>query len=144
MRDEFSRKRLLSVFRYCFGNVSGLFRDWYSFYKPNFRPEISRNHAPGFLISKDTKRLRETSDNICMIAKISCRNLYDFYQKNTDDSYRYAQKFTDNSTFFSDFLLNYLIFSDFLVFSSYICTRKSAARKKGCGVIIFMKVLKND
>ena len=35
-------------------------------------------------------------------------------------------------------------FSDFLGFSSYLCTRKSAARKKGCGVIIFIKVLKND
>lgn len=113
MRDEFSRKRLLSVFRYCFRIVSGLFRDWYSFYKPNFRPEISRNHAPGVLISKDTKRLRETSDNICMIAKISCRNLYDFYQKNTDDSYGYARKFTDN-LYFS------LIFSDFLRFSLHI------------------------
>lgn len=37
-----------------------------------------------------------------------------------------------------------LIFSDFLGFSSYLCTRKSAAHKKGCGVIIFIKVLKND
>lgn len=38
-----------------------------------------------------------------------------------------------------------MIFSDFLGFSSYLCTRKSAARKKkGCGVIIFIKVLKND
>lgn len=36
------------------------------------------------------------------------------------------------------------IFSDFLGFSSYLCTRKSAAHKKGCGVIIFIKVLKND
>ena len=70
--DEFSRKRLLSVFRYCFGNVSGLFRDWCSFYKSKFRPEISRNHAPGFLISKGTKRLRETSDIIYMIANESC------------------------------------------------------------------------
>ena len=32
-----------------------------------------------------------------------------------------------------------LIFSDFLAFSSYLCTRKSAARKKGGGVIIFIK-----
>ena len=31
-----------------------------------------------------------------------------------------------------------------LRFSSYLCTRKSAARKKGGDVIIFMKVLKND
>ena len=55
---------------------------------------------------------------------------------------------------FSDFLCFSLIFYDFLwispifspypVFSSYLCTRKSAACKKGGGVIIFMKVLKND
>ena len=37
-----------------------------------------------------------------------------------------------------------LIFSTYLVFSSYLCTRKSASRNKGCGVIIFKKVLKND
>ena len=37
-----------------------------------------------------------------------------------------------------------LNFSTYLVFSSYLCTRKSAARKKGGDVIIFMKVLKND
>ena len=103
------------------------------------------------------------SDNSCGYA-----------QKFTDNSYGYAQKFTDNSPIFSDFLLNSPIFSKFLwfslffsdflwfslklseflwfslifseypVFSSYLCTRKSAARKKGCGVIIFMKVLKND
>ena len=117
MRDEFSRKRLLSVFRYCFGNVSGLFRDWYSFCKPEFRPEISRNHAPGFLISKDTKRMRETWDIICMIANGSCHYLYDFYQIFTDNSCEKAQKFTYNSPFFSDFLLNYQIFSVFLRFS---------------------------
>lgn len=82
----------------------------------------------------------------CFTVNIS-DNYYVYKQRFTDNSYGYAQKFTDNSPFFlifSDFLLNYLIFSDFLVFSSYICTRKSAARKKGCGVIIFMKVLKND
>lgn len=39
-----------------------------------------------------------------MIPNGSCHYLYDFYQKNTDDSYEYAQKFTDNSPFFSDFL----------------------------------------
>ena len=58
------------------------------------------------------------------------------------------------SLIFSDFLLNYPNFSDFLRFSlifskfpdfsSYLCTRKSASRKEGGGVIIFMKVLKND
>lgn len=48
------------------------------------------------------------------------------------------------SPFFSDFLGFSLIFSEILGFSSYLCTRKSAARKKGCGVIIFIKVLKND
>jgi hypothetical protein len=47
-------------------------------------------------------------------------------------------------SFFSDFLGFSLIFSEFLGFSSYLCTRKSAAHKKGCGVIIFKKVLKND
>lgn len=122
MRVEFSKKRLLSIFRYCFGNVSGLFRDWCSFYKPNFRPEISRNHAPGFLISKDTKKLRETWDIIYMIAKIC---------------YRF-------SPIFSIFLCFSLNFSTYLGFSSYLCTRNSAARKKGGGVIIFKKVLKND
>jgi hypothetical protein len=87
-----------------FGIVSVLFRDWCSFYKPNFRPEISRNHAPGFLISKGTKRLRETSDIIYMIPNGSCHYLYDFYQRFTDNSYGYAQKFTDNSPFFFVFL----------------------------------------
>ena len=79
-----------------------------------------------------------------MIAKISCRNLYDFYQKNTDNSYGYARKFTDN-LYFS------LIFSDFLQFSLHIpiflrifAPENPLPVKKGCGVIIFMKVLKND
>ena len=45
---------------------------------------------------------------------------------------------------FSDILCFSLNFSPYLVFSSYLCTRKSAARKKGGGVIIFIKVLKND
>lgn len=125
MRDEFSVKRLLSIFRYCFGNVSGMFRDWFSFCKPKFRPEISRNHAPGFLISKGTKRMRETWDIIYMIANGSCHYLYDFYQKNTDNSYRYAQKFTDKSSFISDFLLFLSefspIFSDFsLIFPIFL------------------------
>lgn len=35
MRDEFSKKRLLSVFRYCFGNVSGLFRDCFGISVPS-------------------------------------------------------------------------------------------------------------
>ena len=35
-------------------------------------------------------------------------------------------------------------FSDFLSFSSYLCTRNPLPIKKGCGVIIFKKVLKND
>lgn len=39
-----------------------------------------------------------------MISKGSCHYLYDFYQKNTDNSYGYARKFTDNFLFFSDFL----------------------------------------
>ena len=46
--------------------------------------------------------------------------------------------------FLSEFLRISPNFSDFPGFSSYLCTRKSAARKKGGGVIIFMKVLKND
>lgn len=141
MRDEFSRKRLLSVFRYCFGNVSGLFRDWCSFYKPNFRPEISRNHAPGFLISKGTKRLRETSDNICLIPNGSCHYLYDFYQIFPDNSYGYTQKFTDNSPIFYDILQFSLNFS---VFLRIFAPENPLPVKKGCGVIIFIKVLKND
>ena len=48
------------------------------------------------------------------------------------------------SPIFYDFLWFSLIFSPYPVFSSYLCTRKSAARKKGGDVIIFMKVLKND
>ena len=52
--------------------------------------------------------------------------------------------FSDFSLIFSEFLRFSLIFSKFLGFSSYLCTRKSAACKKGGGVIIFMKVLKND
>lgn len=45
---------------------------------------------------------------------------------------------------FSDFLCFSPKFSPYLVFSSYLCSRNSAARKKGGGVIIFIKVLKND
>jgi hypothetical protein len=58
-------------------------------------------------------------------------------QKKTYKSYGYEQRFTDD-LYFSP------IFSDFLGFSSYLCSRNSAARKKGGGVIIFIKVLKND
>lgn len=43
------------------------------------------------------------------------------------------------SLIFSNFLGFSLIFSEFLGFSSYLCARKSAAHKKGCGVIIFIK-----
>lgn len=80
-----------------------------------------------------------------------------FTTKKSDNSYGYAQKFTDNLYFslffsiylcfspkFSDFLRFSLNFSTYLGFSSYICSRNSAARKKGGGVIIFKKVLKND
>lgn len=119
MMDEFSWKRLLSIFRYCFGNVSGMFREWYPFYKPNFRLEISRNHAPGFLISKDTKKLRETSDNICRIAKI-CRHFF-------SDILYFSPKFSvfpRYSPIFSAFLRNSLHIS---FFSSYLCSRNSAA-----------------
>ena len=45
---------------------------------------------------------------------------------------------------FSEFLRFSLNFSTYLGFSSYLCSRNSAARKKGGGVIIFKKVLKND
>lgn len=48
------------------------------------------------------------------------------------------------SLIFSEFLRFSLNFSTYLGFSSYLCTRNSAARKKGGGVIIFIKVLKND
>ena len=48
------------------------------------------------------------------------------------------------SLFFSEILRNSPIFSTYLGFSSYLCSRNSAARKKGGGVIIFIKVLKND
>ena len=44
----------------------------------------------------------------------------------------------------SIFLYLSLNFSTYLGFSSYLCSRNSAARKKGGGVIIFIKVLKND
>ena len=54
---------------------------------------------------------------------------------------RFLSEFLRISPNFSDFSPN---FSDFPDFSSYLCTRKSAACKKGGGVIIFMKVLKND
>ena len=70
-----------------------------------------------------------------------------FTTKKSDNSYRYAQKFTDNlyfSLFISVFLRNSPIFSTYLGFSSYLCSRNFAARKKGGGVIIFIKVLKND
>ena len=48
------------------------------------------------------------------------------------------------SLIFSEFLGFSLNFSTYLGFSSYLCSRNSAARKKGGGVIIFIKVLKND
>ena len=48
------------------------------------------------------------------------------------------------SPIFSDFLLNYPIFSPYPVFSSYLCTRKSAALKKGLRCYNLYKVLKND
>ena len=48
------------------------------------------------------------------------------------------------SLIFSEFLRFSLNFSTYLGFSSYLCTRNSAARKKGGGVIIFIKILKND
>ena len=48
------------------------------------------------------------------------------------------------SLIFSEFLRFSLNFSTYLGFSSYLCNRNSAARKKGGGVIIFKKVLKND
>lgn len=48
------------------------------------------------------------------------------------------------SLFFSEILRFSPIFSTYLGFSSYLCSRNSAARKKGGGVIIFIKVLKND
>lgn len=48
------------------------------------------------------------------------------------------------SLIFSEFLRFSLNFSTYLGFSSYLCSRNSAARKKGGGVIIFIKVLKND
>ena len=70
-----------------------------------------------------------------------------FTTKKSDNSYGYAQKFTDNlylSLFFSEILRFSLNFSTYLGFSSYLCSRNSAARKKGGGVIIFKKVLKND
>lgn len=118
--DEFSRKRLLSVFRYCFGNVSGLFRDWCSFCKPEFRPVISRNHAPGFLISKGTKRLRETRDIICMIPNGSClicMIFIKYLQIIPADMHRNLQIISDFLQFslkFSYFLCFSQIFSEFL------------------------------
>lgn len=48
------------------------------------------------------------------------------------------------SLIFSEFLRFSLNISTYLGFSSYLCSRNSAARKKGGGVIIFIKVLKND
>lgn len=74
--------------------------------------------------------------------------LTDMSKDFTNHSYGYEQRFTDNSKFFSYFLSEFIriypIFSDFPGFSSYLCIRKYAASKKGGGVIIFMKVLKND
>ena len=67
------------------------------------------------------------------------------------DFLRFSLIFSDFSPNFPEFLRFSLIFlrislifSEFPVFSSYLCTRKSASRKEGGGVIIFMKVLKND
>lgn len=48
-----------------------------------------------------------------------------------------CRKFTNNFLFFSDFFYSYLDFS------SYLCSQSSITRK-GYGVIIFKKVLKND
>ena len=54
------------------------------------------------------------------------------------------QMISSFSLIFSEFLRFSLNFSTYLGFSSYLCSRNSAARKKGGGVIIFKKVLKND
>ena len=61
------------------------------------------------------------------------------FYPNLSDFLRISLNFSDFSPNFSDFLRISLIFSDFPDFSSYLCTRKSAARKKDCGVIIFKK-----
>ena len=54
------------------------------------------------------------------------------------------QMISSFSLIFSEFLRFSLNFSTYLGFSSYLCSRNSAARKKGGGVIIFKKVFKND
>jgi hypothetical protein len=54
------------------------------------------------------------------------------------------QMISSFSLIFSEFLRFSLNFSTYLGFSSYLYSRNSAARKKGGGVIIFKKVLKND
>ena len=96
-------------------------------------------------------------------------NSYGYEQKITDHSYGYEHKFTDNYPFFSYFLSEFIriypIFIRISPFFSYFLSEfiriypifirisrfffvylhpESAARKKGGGVIIFMKVLKND
>lgn len=60
------------------------------------------------------------------------------------DIHENLQMISSFSLIFSDFLRFSLNISTYLGFSSYLCSRNSAARKKGGGVIIFKKVLKND
>lgn len=61
----------------------------------------------------------------------------------TDDSYGYAQKFTDDFQFFQ-FFSDFLRFSLRISFFLRIFAPKNPLPHKGCGVIIFKKVLKND
>lgn len=89
----------------------------------------------GVLLQKNLTNLTDISKDLQMILTDIPKNL---------QIISISSIFLYFSPFFSDILRFSPKFSSYLVFSSYLCSRNSAARKKGGGVIIFIKVLKND
>lgn len=99
----------------------------------------------GVLLQKNLTNLTDMSKDLQMILTdipknlqiISISSIFLYFSPFFSDILRF-------SLIFSVFLCFSPKFSPYLVFSSYLCSRNSAARIKGGGVIIFIKVLKND
>lgn len=96
-------------------------------------PRIKERKASSFL---------ENSERIAWVGHFTTKKRTILTDMNKD--LQMISSFLYLSLFFSEILRFSLIFSTYLGFSSYLCSRNSAARKKGGGVIIFIKVLKND
>lgn len=96
-------------------------------------PRIKERKASSFL---------ENSERIAWVGHFTTKKRTILTDMNKD--LQMISIFLYLSLFFSEILRFSLIFSTYLGFSSYLCSRNSAARKKGGGVIIFIKVLKND